>query len=133
MFMMSMGVGQVLGFPDVCLTPMPAPTPMPYPNLALSALTPGAVKNVLCSCTPTVNMTAAITMSNGNQAGVALGAVSHTIMGGANWILGSVKTFVGGTPAQRLCSVTTCNCMGVMPNGPGAALVPSQPRVLVLT
>ncbi len=133
MFMMSMGLGQVLGFPDACLTPVPAPTPIPYPNLSQSALTPGSVMRVLCSCTPTVNMTAPITLSNGNQAGVALGAVSHTIMGGTNWVLGSIKTFVGGTPAQRMCSVTTCNCLAVAPNGPGVALVPSQPRVLVLT
>ncbi len=133
MFMMSMGSGQVMGFPDTCLTPTPVPTPVPYPNLAQSALAPQAVKTVLCSCTPTVNMSADIIMSNGNQAGVNLGVASHTIMGSCVWILGSVKTFVGGTPVQRLGSVSTCNCLGSTPNGPGTAIAPSQVRVLVLT
>ena len=134
MFMLSMGVGQNLGFPDTCITPVgPVPTPLPYPNVSQSALTPGSVKKVLCSCTPTVNMSAPISISNGNQAGVQMGAVSHTIMGSTNWILGSVKCFVGVTPAQRMTSVSTVNCMQVLANGPGVCLVPSQPRVMVLT
>lgn len=133
MFMMSVGTGQTMGMPDTCLTPSPVPTPVPYPNTGLSSMAAGALPTVLCSCTPAVNMTAAITVSNGNQAGVAMGVASTMIMGSATWVLGSVVTFVGGTPVQRLSSVTTCNCNGNVPNGPGTAVAPSQPRVMVLT
>ncbi|WP_134888371.1 PAAR-like domain-containing protein, partial [Cronobacter sakazakii] len=34
--------GMDLAFPDVCLTPMPAPTPIPYPDIALG---PTAIPN----------------------------------------------------------------------------------------
>ena len=36
--------GVDLAFPDVCLTPMPAPTPIPYPDIALG---PTAIPNAL--------------------------------------------------------------------------------------
>jgi hypothetical protein len=121
-----------LGFPDVCLTPMPAPTPVPYPNTSMSAATMPMAFNVLTECTPTLNMMSKGLVSLGDQAGVAMGAVSHIVGGQTSYIVGCFTIMIGGAPAQRLTSVTGQNCLAVMPNGPGVCLVPSQVTLLTL-
>ena len=132
MFALSMGVGMDMGFPDVCLTPVPAPTPVPYPNIAMSATTAPMAFTVLTECTPTLNMMSKGLVSMGDQPGIAMGAVSHMIAGQTNYMVGCFTIIMGGAPAQRLTSVTGQNCMGVMPNGPGVCIVPSQVTVLTL-
>jgi hypothetical protein len=133
MFVLSMGAGQTMGMPDVCLTPSPVgPIPVPYPNLGTSAMTPGSVKNVLFGCTPAVNQMANIAMTSGDEAGAAAGVVSHMIKGQGMWIMGSVALLVGGTPAMRLTSMGGGNAMGMTLNCPAACIAPSQVNTMAL-
>lgn len=132
MFMLSMGSGMVLGFPDVCLTPAVVPVPVPYPNISMSAMAPEAVPTVLTDCMPTLNELSDICASNGDEAGALGGVVSHLIAGQTMWVLGSEAILVAGLPAQRLTSLAGCNAMEVLPNAPGVCLAPSQVTVLAL-
>ncbi|MDR2801227.1 MAG: DUF4150 domain-containing protein [Desulfovibrio sp.] len=133
MFMLSMGTGMDMAFPDVCLTPLgPVPAPVPYPNIAMSATTMPMVPNVLVECTPALNMTSMGLVSLGDQPGVLLGVVSHLEAGQTTYTVGCATIMVGGTPAQRLTSLTGQNCLGVLPNTVGACIAPSQVTVLTL-
>lgn len=134
MFMLTQGAGVDVGFPDVCKTPSP-PTgviPIPYPDIASTATSEPAAENVLVDCMPAVNQLSQGTVSAGDQAGVAQGLVSQRTSGEALYIVGCITIFTDGVPAQRMTSVTGQNASGVLPNGPGAALVPSQITVLTL-
>lgn len=133
MFMLSMGAGMDMGFPDVCLTPTPAgPIPIPYPDIAMSATTAPVVPTVLIDCMPGINLMSKGLMSNGDEAGTAGGVVSHLIDGQTQYMVGCFTILVGGAPAQRLTSVTGQNTVGCMPNAPGVCLAPSQVTVLTL-
>lgn len=133
MFMLTMGVGMDLGFPDVCLTPVgPVPTPIPYPDIAMTATSAPAAYNVLVDCMPVINQMSEGLVSLGDDAGVEGGVVSHMISGETVYIVGCFTILVDGIPAQRLTSVTGQNAMGVLPNAPGMCLVPSQVTVLSL-
>ena len=133
MFALSMGAGMDMCFPDTCLTPTPAgPVPTPYPNTAMSASTAPMAFTVLTECTPTLNMMSKGLVSMGDQAGVAMGVASHMVGGQTSYMVGCFTIIMGGAPAQRLTSVTGQNCMGVMPNGPGVCMAPSQVTLLTL-
>lgn len=133
MFMLTMGTGTDLCFPDVCKTPTPAgPIPIPYPNVAMSATSAPAAYNVLVDCMPSLNQMSEGLVSVGDQVGVAGGIVDSDIGGEAVYIVGCITILTEGVPAQRLTSVTGQNAMGVLPNGPGACLAPSQVTVLTL-
>jgi hypothetical protein len=130
--MLSMGAGMNLGFPDVCLTPVVVPVPIPYPDIQFSATSAPAAYNVLVDCMPALNQLSLGTVSVGDNAGVLLGVVSHMMSGQTEYIVGCITIMVDGVPAQRLTSVTGQNCLAVLPNGPGVSLVPSQVTVLTL-
>jgi len=130
-----MGGGMNMGMPDVCNTPTPptgAPAPIPYPNISTGATAnPGTTAmTVLTDCMPSLNQASEIPLSNGDEAGVMMGVASGMIMGTTEFVLGSLTVFVGGSPAQRMTSVTGQNGMSM--NCPGVSLAPSQVRVLVL-
>lgn len=128
-----MGAGMDMCFPDVCLTPTPAgPVPVPYPNMAISAATMPMVFNVLTECTPTLNMQSRGLVSMGDQPGVALGVASHVEAAQTMYMVGCFTILIGGSPAQRLTSVTGQNCMAAVPNGIGVCAVPSQVTLLTL-
>jgi len=133
MFMLSMGAGMDLGFPDVCLTPAgPAVVPIPYPDIAVTATTAPAAYNVTVDCMPTVNQLSMGLMSNGDEPGILGGVASHLIDGQTEYIVGCFTILVDGIPAQRLTSVTGQNALGMLPNAPGMCLCPSQVTVLTL-
>ncbi len=133
MFMLTMGAGMDMGFPDVCITPVgPVPTPIPYPNTAMTATSVPAAFNVLVDCMPSLNMLTKGMVSVGDNAGVAGGVVSHLMSGQATYLVGCFTILVDGVPAQRLTSVTGQNAAGVLPNAPGMCIVPSQVTVLTL-
>jgi len=132
MFMLSMGAGMDLGFPDVCLTPVVVPVPVPYPDIQFSATSAPAAYNVLVDCMPALNLMSKGLVSVGDQAGVLLGVASHMMSGQAEYLVGCITIMVDGVPAQRLTSVTGQNCMAVLPNAPGMTIVPSQVTVLTL-
>ncbi len=133
MFMLTMGTGTQLGFPDVCLTPAgPVPVPIPYPDTNMSITSMPVAFNVLADCMPALMQLSEGLVSFGDDAGVELGVVSHMISGQTDYLVGCFTILVDGIPAQRLTSVTGQNAMGVLPNSPGMSIAPSQITVLTL-
>lgn len=137
MYQLTLGPGNNLGFPDVCITPVPSPTgpvptPIPYPNINVPVNSAPAANNVLTVCMPVINQGTQGLVSNGDEAGNNGGVSSHVIMGLTNYELGCTTIFVGGPPCQRLTSVTGQNAVAKLMNTPGNALAPTQTTVLVL-
>lgn len=131
MFANTQMMGTDTGFPDVCLTPAPpapAPVPIPYPNIAMGPMGVPAVYNILYMCAPAHNMATTVPLSNGDNAGVATGVASGMVMGPARHLTGAFTCLVGGMPTTRMTSVAIQNNT----NCPGARIVPSQVKVLVL-
>ena len=130
MFANTQLAGMDTAFPDVCLTPTPAgvPVPVPYPNLALGMMGVPAVYNVLMAGAPAHNLSTIVPMTNGDNAGLALGVASGTVMGPSRHITGAFSVLVGGMPASRLTSMSMQNSTNIV----GVRSVPSQTKVLVL-
>ncbi len=129
MFAKTQMSGLSIGFPDVCLTPAPSGVaPIPYPNLSMSMLSVPNVLNVLYAGMPAHNMGTIAPMTMGDTAGVSLGVASGMVMGPQSNLTGAFTALVGGLPTTRLTSVA----LGNLSNAPGATLVPSQFKVLVL-
>lgn len=119
-------------FPDVCLTPSPVgPVPIPYPNFAISITHVPSQFSVIIGGGLAENLVTQGTLSNGDNAGVAMGVVSGMVMGPDRYVLGSLKVCMGGVLATRLTSVTTAN--GMAGNMVGMSITPSQVCVLVLS
>lgn len=68
---------------DVCKTPSPGgPVPVPYPNVAASATPgPGFTTKTFAMGTPIWTKNGKSALSNGDNAGVALGVISNKVMG----------------------------------------------------
>jgi len=128
MFANTQMMGMDLGFPDVCLTPMPTPVPVPYPNIAMGPMAIPAAYNVLFMAAPAHNLASTVVMTNGDNAGVATGVASATVMGPARHVTAAFTCLVGGLPCTRLTSVAIQNST----NCPGIRIVPSQVKVIVL-
>jgi hypothetical protein len=129
MFANSQMSGLDTGFPDVCLTPSPAgPVPIPYPNLAPGPTTVPSQVLVFYMYTPAHNMTSTEPMTQGDNAGVAMGVASGTVMAPRRHMTASFTVLVGGAPATKLTSVAVQNNT----NCPGVRAVPSQIKVLLL-
>lgn len=128
MFACTQMMGMDMGGPDVCLTPSPAPVPIPYPNIAMGPMGVMPVVTVLLSCAPAHNMGTVIPLTNGDNVGVSMGVASGTVMGPARHVVAAFTVLTGGLPQTRLTSVAIHNST----NAPGARVVPSQVRVLVL-
>ena len=124
--------GMDFGFPDVCLTPIVVPVPIPYPNIALRmmALPPTACLKVLLTAGPAHTINTTIPMTNGDNAGVNLGVISGMVMGPSRHLMGSTNVFYGGMPATKMTSMTGQNGMSL--NAPGMTLVPGQFKILLM-
>jgi hypothetical protein len=121
-------MGMNLGFPDVCLTPMPVPTPIPYPNISMGPLTAPFCVNILLVGGPAHNLTQPVTLSLGDCPGVATGVASGTVMAPTRPVTGAFTILMDGAPATRMTTVNIQNNT----NAPGMRIVPSQPKVLLL-
>jgi hypothetical protein len=122
-------MGMDMGFPDVCLTPTPAgPVPVPYPDIAMGPTAVPSQVKTLFMCAPAHNMATVTPLTNGDNAGVATGVASGTVMGPSRHLTGSFTTLIGGMPATRMTSMSLQNST----NCPGCRIVPSQPKVLIL-
>jgi hypothetical protein len=117
-----------LAFPDVCLTPVPVPTPIPYPNIAAGPMGVPAAYNVLWGLAPAHNMSTMVPLTNGDNAGVAMGVASGLVMGPSRHLTAAFTVLVGGMPATRMTSMSLQNST----NAPGVRLAPSQVKVLLL-
>jgi hypothetical protein len=100
-----------LGPSDVCKTPTPGgPVPMPYPNVAPSALMgPGYTTKTLVMATPMWTKKGKIAMVNGDQPGVALGVVSNKIMGMVEVVMSSNDVEAEGGGVVRTADSTDGN------------------------
>ena len=124
-------MGMDMGFPDVCLTPAPpspVPVPIPYPNIAMGPMGIAAAYNVLFMGGPAHNLSTTVPMTNGDNAGLALGVASGTVMGPSRHLTGSFTCLVNGMPLSRMTSMSLQNST----NCPGMRIVPSQTQVLLL-
>jgi hypothetical protein len=131
MFANTQAGGMDMGLPDICLTPAPPapPIPIPYPNIAQGPMGVPAAYTVLLSCAPAHNMSTMIPLTMGDNAGVAMGVASGTVMGPATPMTGAFTVLIGGAPATRLTSMSMSNST----NCPGSVrLAPSQATVLIL-
>lgn len=129
MFANTQMMGLDMGFPDVCLTPAgPAVVPIPYPNLAAGPMGTPAAYTVLMGLAPTHNLSTVVPLTNGDNAGVATGVASGTVMGPSRHLTGAFTVLVKGMPVSRMTSMSLQNST----NCPGMRIVPSQVKVLVL-
>ncbi|GAA0706573.1 DUF4150 domain-containing protein [Dyella marensis] len=121
-----------LAFPDVCFVPvLGVPTPMPFPNIALSFADIPAQFEVIVGGGLAENLVTVGALSNGDQPGAEGGVVSHLFMGPFRSILGSFKVFMGGIPCTHMLGLVGQN--GLLPNMVGVSLTPAQVTVLVLS
>ncbi len=129
MFANTQMMGMDLGFPDVCLTPAgPAVVPIPYPNIAMGPTAIPSQFQVMIMAMPAHNMATTTPLTNGDNAGVAMGVASGTVMGPSRHLTAAFTVLFDGMPATRLTSMSLQNST----NAPGVRLVPSQPTVLLL-
>ncbi len=119
--------------PDVCKTPTPGgPQPLPYPNIAQNAMAnPGTcAKKVLIVNKPAATTQTVITLSSGDEPGVAGGVVSNVNIGPCEFKVGSGVVKIEGNPAVYLGSMTAHNG-NASGNVPGSQTAPSQAVVTV--
>ncbi len=116
--------GQNMGFPDVCNTPVgPATAPIPYPNIAMHAQAQNYSQFVKVSMVNALNMGSQISMTSGDEGGVA----HWTTKGTGMFTMGSPVVFIDRLPAITLTSTT----MGNKGNNPvGMVAVPGAVNVL---
>lgn len=120
--------GVDLAFPDVCLTPMPLPTPIPYSNVAIGSMAIPNAMNILIMGMPAHNLATVTPLTNGDNLGVATGVSSGTVMGLSRHLTGAFSVLLKGAPATRLTSISFQNTT----NAIGMRIVPSQFKVLIL-
>lgn len=83
-----------MGTPDICNTPTPAgPVPTPYVAIGMKATGVPPVPNVLINCGPIQDLGTIQPIVNGDNAGVALGVASGTVMGPSQKLTGSATVF----------------------------------------
>jgi hypothetical protein len=135
MFPMSTkAAGTSMVMPDVCKTPAPPapPIPVPYPNIAMfNQANPGTCsKTVKADGHPVVTKETLISMTSGDEAGVAGGMVSGMIKGPAKAKTFSKKVKADGKEVVFLTCTISHN--GSNANAPvGTHTVPSQAVVMV--
>jgi hypothetical protein len=78
---------------------------------------------------PAHNMGTSTPLTNGDNAGLATGVASGTVMGPSRHLTAAFTILYCGMPATRLTSMSLQNST----NAPGCRTVPSQPVVLLLS
>ncbi len=133
MFPMSTkGGGMSNAMPDVCKTPappVPSPIPIPYPNIASLSQAQGTSTKVKAAGSAVMTMSSTISMTSGDEAGVAGGVMSSKMKGDAKPKKGSAKVKAEGKAVIHATAVFSQNAM----NSPaGVHGVPSQTTVMVM-
>lgn len=121
------GVGQNVGYPDVCNTPTGTgvDAPIPYPNLGQDTLSAVFSPTVYVSFLPAHSMAAAPSMTNGDNAGVTQPTGN---MGSGGCTMGNPIVFVSGQPAEHMCTTSQGNRYN---NSLGAKLIPALTNVFI--
>ncbi len=121
-----------MAMPDVCKVPAPPapPIPVPFPNNAQSTMAnpSTASKKVMIANAPAHSMKTIVTLSMGDNGGVAGGLVSSKMMGECRHTKGSMKVMVEGQPGTRITDMTMQNAMPA--NAVGTTIKPAQTKVL---
>ncbi len=127
MYLCSIAKGKTLASPDTCKTPAPPgpPVPMPYVNTATPAMANPVVTTVLVSGSPVLSKSSKIPMSNGDNAGVAGGVMSNSVMQEVCFTSASNKVTLKGKPAVRYLDQVKANKGNAM----GTFVEPSQTKV----
>ncbi|MBL8604323.1 MAG: DUF4150 domain-containing protein [Myxococcales bacterium] len=126
MYASSKAAGTCFAFPDVCLTPIVVPVPIPYPNTAECATAVMFSVVVKIQNMPALHKASFMPLSTGDEAGTAGGGVaSGTIKGPVRYVVGKPKVLIEGNPVVTLTDVTTHNNN----NAVGAQIAPSQTLV----
>jgi uncharacterized Zn-binding protein involved in type VI secretion len=89
---------------------------------------PTTMKVLMCGM-PALTKASKISISSGDEAGVAGGVVSGKMMGPAEFVLGSLVVKLEGNPAVRLGDPTKHNDG----NAIGSVLAPSQAVVMIMS
>jgi len=131
------GGGQAMGFPDVCKTPAPpapSPIPLPYPNIAMM----NQAKGGTCSSKVKIlnkkvcTVKTEISMSSGDEPGVAGGVISSKFKGPAKFKMGYGKVKIEGSDIVRLTSTLGMNGVSNANVPAGTQIAPSQTKVIVM-
>ena len=131
MFASTKQMGNCVGFPDVCITPVPPPVtqaPVPYPNTAACPMVEDSAQKVYIAGSLAIIKKSKYSSSVGDQSGAKGGVVSSKTSGKVEYQLGSTSVKIEGSEAMRLTSMTTHNDN----NSVGAQLIPSQTKVMIL-
>lgn len=119
------GLGDNMGFPDVCNTPVgTATSPLPYPNDGTNAAAMPMLPTILLSLCPGHNQTAKPLITSGDEAGCAHSSFIQS--GGNN--LGNIRILLSGSPAETLANPSQGNNYNC---STGAKLVPSLTNILM--
>lgn len=120
------GTGQNVGYPDTCDTPTSSVNvPIPYPNLGQDTLSSSFSATVFVSLLPAHNQSAAPSMTNGDNAGVAQ---STGNMGSGGCTAGNPIVHISGQPAEHMCTTSQGNRYN---NSLGSKLIPSLTNVFI--
>lgn len=122
-------MGMSFGFPDVCLTPVVVPVPIPYPNFGMEPLNTPFEPTIFYGCGPAHTITGITDVTIGDEAGVNLGVASGLESGPETTLIPSFTVFANGQPIDKMTSMTMHNGT----NAVGAKLVPSQVVSMTLT
>lgn len=104
------GFTQTCAVPDVCKTPTPAgPVPIPYVNVAMDANLASGSQQVKVEGSPAALAGSNLSVSSGDEAGVAGGVVSGKNLGKLTWGSYSVDVKIEGQGVVRFLDVTQHN------------------------
>ena len=131
-FLNAQGPIPALGFafPDVCLTPIVVPVPIPYPNFSMRPMSIPTQFTCYTMMMPNHNLLTMQPMTMGDNGGVNMGVASGMVMGPSQNYTCSFKVFQGAAPVTRMLDVSGHN--GMSPNMVGMSNSPAQPLVMVL-
>ncbi|MEW6262381.1 MAG: DUF4150 domain-containing protein [Thermodesulfobacteriota bacterium] len=122
--------GQLMATPDTCQTPQPLGTvPVPYPNIAMPPVASSTTTKVLIAGMPALTKNSRISISSGDEAGVAGGVACGQIMGEAKFTSGSFRVKLEGSAAVFFGSLTTQNAN----NAVGCVLMTGQFTVSIMS
>lgn len=132
MFANTQMVSISLAFPDVCKVPTPVgPIPTPFVNISMSSLGIPNIFNLFIQAMPMHNLLTIISMTQGDEPGVAGGMVSQVFINPMRHVLGSFKVFLSAMPATTMLKPSGQN--GMANNFVGVTLSPSQVKVIYLS
>ena len=134
MFAATKQSGMCVGFPDVCITPVPSPTgtvntPLPYPNVVNTPMSDDTSEKVYISGSKAVIKKSSFSSSNGDEPGANGGVASGQNLDKVEYLSGSMSVKIEGSDAIKMFSTAKHNSNNTV----GTQLVPGQTKVLIMT